>query len=163
MGGPYNNTKDPSCPSYKPVWTYFSPDKGATWRSAGCYATEIDASKALTRMRNMDPAKLEKRRQELERKKAQDSAAAPVPEPQHQVVVPAPEPAAPVATHSKEYPLKFKGAFGLTVETRTYPTPEMKARAQDLWDRDRKILELDGSINEKYVTKQQEISVIPGH
>lgn len=38
---------DQSCPSYKPIWAYFSNDNGASWMQVGCYATQIDATRAL--------------------------------------------------------------------------------------------------------------------
>ena len=38
---------DQSCPSYKSIWAYFSNDNGASWMQVGCYATQIDATKAL--------------------------------------------------------------------------------------------------------------------
>ncbi len=40
---------DKNCPSYKPLWVYVSKDNGSNWIQAGCYATEIDARKALNK------------------------------------------------------------------------------------------------------------------
>ncbi|MDX9951429.1 MAG: zinc-ribbon domain-containing protein [Methylophilaceae bacterium] len=71
------------------------------------------------------------------------------------------ETAAPAA--EPVYEARFQGLFGLVDEKRRYPTAEMKARAQALWDKERKILEPDGSINEQYAQKQKSDSVIPGH
>ena len=47
----------------------------------------------------------------------------------------------------------FQGAFGRVVEKRSYPSEEMKLRALGLWAAEWKILEPDGTINEKYVVK----------
>lgn len=60
------------------------------------------------------------------------------------------------------YLAKFKGAFGKVEERRSYPTEEMRQSALDLWDKERKILEPDGSINEKHVPKKQGTCPIPG-
>lgn len=73
------------------------------------------------------------------------------------VETPTPTPAAPI------YEVRFKGLLGLVDEKRSYPTAEMQQRAKALWDKERKILELDGSINDRYAQKQSAGSVIPGH
>ena len=54
------------------------------------------------------------------------------------------------------YEAKFKGVFGITIEERLYPTEEMRENALELWASERKILEPDGTINEKHVVKQPE-------
>jgi hypothetical protein len=72
-------------------------------------------------------------------------------------VVETPAPAAPI------YEVRFKGLLGLVDEKRSYPTAEMQQRAKALWDKERKILEPDGSINDRYAPKQSSGSVIPGH
>lgn len=90
-------------------------------------------------------------------------AADPVVIPQKPVVesntaiVETPAPATPV------YEVRFKGLLGLVDEKRSYPTAEMQQRAKALWDKERKILEPDGSINDRYAQKQSSGSVIPGH
>lgn len=57
----------------------------------------------------------------------------------------------------------FRRIFGIVVTERSYPTEEMKQRALDLWTREQKILEPNGSINTKYVLKPETFSPIPGH
>jgi len=59
------------------------------------------------------------------------------------------------------YKEKFRGAFGMIVAKRAYPTKEMANRAQELWRRERKILEPDGSITVMQ-EESKEPSVIPG-
>jgi hypothetical protein len=66
-------------------------------------------------------------------------------------------------TDENGYVAKFKGAFGKVVERRSYPTEEMRQQALDLWHRELKILEPDGSINDKYVPKKQGFCPIPGN
>jgi ribosomal protein L40E len=60
------------------------------------------------------------------------------------------------------YKAQFRQLFGLKVIERTYPTMEMKQRALQLWTREQKILEPDGTINDKYAPKPTS-SPIPGH
>jgi hypothetical protein len=63
-----------------------------------------------------------------------------------------------------EYPAKFKGAYGKVEERRTYPTEEMKNKAVDLWDREGKILEPDGTITTPAsMVKKTDVPGIPGH
>ncbi len=64
---------------------------------------------------------------------------------------------------NQEYTVHFKTVFGLIpLEKRTYPNAEMKRKAIELWENGHHILELDGSINDKYAAKQKESSPIPG-
>jgi hypothetical protein len=64
---------------------------------------------------------------------------------------------------NQEYTVHFKTMFGLIpLEKRTYPNAEMKRKAIELWENGHHILELDGSINDKYAAKQKESSPIPG-
>jgi ribosomal protein L40E len=63
---------------------------------------------------------------------------------------------------SKAYKAQFRQLFGMVVIERTYPSMAMKQRALRLWTREQKILEPDGSINDKYAP-QRKASPIPGH
>jgi hypothetical protein len=63
---------------------------------------------------------------------------------------------------SKAYKAQFRQLFGMKVIERTYPSMAMKQRALKLWTREQKILEPDGSINDKYAPARQP-SPIPGH
>jgi hypothetical protein len=63
---------------------------------------------------------------------------------------------------SHRYVVTFKRFWGPILEERVYPTREMSMRAQDLWYREGKILEVDGSINEAYVVKPKDFSPVPG-
>ena len=67
------------------------------------------------------------------------------------------------AESGESYPANFNLALGVIVETRTYPSKKMKQRAMELWASEKKILEPDGSINDKYVLKKSDFSPIPGH
>lgn len=61
------------------------------------------------------------------------------------------------------YKVAFKVGFGQLVETRTYPSKQMRNRALELWTLEQKILEPDGTVNDKYVLKEDEFRPIPGH
>lgn len=61
------------------------------------------------------------------------------------------------------YKVAFKVGFGQLAETRTYPSKQMRNRALELWTLEQKILEPDGTVNDKYVLKEAEFSPIPGH
>jgi len=61
------------------------------------------------------------------------------------------------------YKVAFKVGFGQLVETRTYPSKQMRNRALELWTLEQKILEPDGTVNDRYVLKENEFSPIPGH
>ena len=63
---------------------------------------------------------------------------------------------------SKAYKAQFRQLFGMKVIERTYPSMAMKQRALKLWTREQKILEPDGTINDKYAPQPQP-SPIPGH
>lgn len=63
---------------------------------------------------------------------------------------------------SKAYKAQFRQLFGMVVIERTYPSMAMKQRALRLWAREQKILEPDGSINDKYAPERK-ASPIPGH
>ena len=156
---------DPQCPSYKSVWAYYSSDKGINWKRAGCYATEIDAAKGISaatsqaeRSRKVvDNATAKRAADQANANAAPAPVASPLPE-QH-----TPNASTPSANEPAGFEAKFKGAFGLTVEKRTYRTAEMKHKALNLWDKERKLLEPDGSINEKYTIQPQSSGMIPGH
>jgi hypothetical protein len=64
---------------------------------------------------------------------------------------------------SPQYVVSFKRFWGPVLEERVYPNRRMTRRARLLWDREGKILEVDGSINEKYVVKPKTFSPIPGY
>lgn len=160
-----DTTIDPGCPVYKAIWAYYSSDKGVSWKRAGCYATEIDANKGLNAAR-LAAAALAKKQAEpmLSAKTPTETVPAMMPANPGTVAKPAVEAHVPVpaAKAGEDYPVKFKGAFGMTVETRTYRSAEMKQKAQELWDKERKLLEPDGSINTRHVQPQTS-GVIPGH
>ena len=61
------------------------------------------------------------------------------------------------------YKVAFKVGFGQLAETRTYPSKQMRNRALELWTLEQKILEPDGTVNDKYVLKEAEFRPIPGH
>lgn len=63
---------------------------------------------------------------------------------------------------NKGYKAQFRQLFGMKVIERTYPSMAMKQRALQLWTREQKILEPDGTINDKYAPKAAP-SPIPGH
>lgn len=188
VGGVSDNVRDPGCLYDKQIWAYFSNDKGKTWNSAGCYATEAEATKGVTEARRLaalKPPKAESKSADaVEKVKSEQLKADKVKKTaadkhdgnsteQAQQASPAgggqdtpPAPAVPSHTPTKaaSYHVQFKGAFGLVIlEERHYPNPEMKQKALELWDSDQKILEPDGSINEKYVIKQPKAVGIPGH
>lgn len=64
---------------------------------------------------------------------------------------------------SSGYKVAFKVGFGQLAATRTYPSKQMRNRALELWTLEQKILEPDGTVNDKYVRKEAEFSPIPGH
>lgn len=197
FGALANNIIDPTCPVYKPVWAYLSKDEGANWLKVGCYATEIDAEKAIDKahkgMLLADKQSKEKAKTDLpvvatnaEVKRAHKAAeehktkpeehkskpenktaseVTPVSEaepPMHEHAVPEPEKSASGA--QKGYVAQFKGGLGfVSVASRTYPTEEMKKKALDMWDKDMRILEPDGTINEKYMLKKPSAMPMPGH
>lgn len=61
------------------------------------------------------------------------------------------------------YKVAFRVGFGQLAETRTYPSKQMRNRALELWTLEQKILEPDGTVNDKYVFKEDEFNPIPGH
>jgi len=64
---------------------------------------------------------------------------------------------------SEDLTVNFRTAFGLvSVEKRTYPNAEMKNKAIKMWDNGQRLLEPDGSINEKYMVKPKDSNEIPG-
>ena len=71
-----------------------------------------------------------------------------------------------VPTHqgkcNPQYVVSFKRFWGPVLEERVYPNRKMTSRARTLWDREGKILEADGTINDKYVVKPKTFSPIPG-
>ena len=86
----------------------------------------------------------------------------PAPPPLAAQADPQPETSA-TAESNERYQANFNLALGVIVETRTYPSKKMKQRAMELWATEKKILEPDGSINDKYVLKKSDFSPIPGH
>jgi len=179
VGGASDNIKDASCVTDKPVWTYFSADKGVTWTSAGCYATEDEARIGLSEARKLaflKPTKQEPKPAELVEKTKNETAKKQAND-KHENHVAEQKPAANAEAHEElpvsqpsyttaagtSYKAQFKGAFGLILmEERHYPTAEMKQKALDLWDKKQEILEPDGTINDKYVVKQPKAGGIPG-
>lgn len=61
-----------------------------------------------------------------------------------------------------QYVVSFKRFWGPVLEERVYPNRKMTRRARTLWDREGKILEADGTINDKYVVKPKTFAPIPG-
>lgn len=61
-----------------------------------------------------------------------------------------------------QYVVSFKRFWGPVLEERVYPNRKMTKRARTLWDREGKILEADGTINDKYVVKPKTFAPIPG-
>lgn len=64
---------------------------------------------------------------------------------------------------SPQYVVSFKRFWGPVLEERVYPNRKMTRRAQSLWDREGKILEADGTINDKYSVKPKTFTPIPGY
>lgn len=62
-----------------------------------------------------------------------------------------------------KFKAEFKGIFGQVVATRSYPSKKMRRKAQNLWAREGKILEPDGSIYQPYESAPSSLSPIPGH
>jgi len=179
IGGVSDNIRDVSCVADKPIWTYFSADKGVTWTSAGCYATEDEARTGLSEARKiafLKPTKQEPKPAELV-DKAKNEMAKKQANDKHENHVAEQKPATNTEAHEElavsqpsyttaagtSYKAQFKGAFGLILmEERHYPTAEMKQKALELWDKKQEILEPDGTINDKYVVKQPKAGGIPG-
>jgi hypothetical protein len=61
-----------------------------------------------------------------------------------------------------QYVVSFKRFWGPVLEERVYPNRKMTRRARILWDSEGKILEADGTINDKYVVKPKTFAPIPG-
>lgn len=165
IGGTASKIKDPVCVEAKPVWAHYSEDGGTTWKRAGCYATEAEARQGLSNVLGLaesatdkKPASQKNVETKSEKKVVTQAQVAQLPK--HTI-----PPAQHDAEHApKGYHVSFKGPFGITVEKRTYPTEQMRQQALDLWDREKKILEPDGSINDKYVLRSKPVSgLIPGH
>jgi hypothetical protein len=57
----------------------------------------------------------------------------------------------------------FRRNWGPVLEERVYSSEEMSQRARELWQREGKILEPNGGINESYVVKPKAFTPIPGH
>lgn len=121
--------------------------------------TESTAAKSKSTTSKKAPAKKSTTSKKA-KPKATTPEAAPKPTPATPIATPQPAPAAP----AKTYPAKFKGAFGKVVERRTYPTEEMKNRAVNMWDREGKILEPDGTITvPAHALKKEDAPGVPGH
>lgn len=157
--------KDAVCPADKPIWAHYLDNDGL-WKRAGCYAAEADARSGLSVLLGSNTPTLAAQDAPQSGPKTEssprlDSAA-------KQKHTPRVEDTEPKHIDSKsgslaEFTVSFELAFGIVVESRTYPTLQMKRKALDLWKRERKILEPDGTINEKYVLRPQSPGPIPGH
>jgi len=159
IGAAASKIKDSSCSTDKPIWAHYSEDDGATWKRAGCYATEAEARQGLNNALGVVGPATHKSASQPKKliEKSEKSAAKPLKNS-------APQLAADDESAPKNYYATFKGAFGITVEKRSYHSEQMKQKALDLWEREKKILEPDGSINDKYVLKPKPASgLIPGH
>lgn len=109
------------------------------------------------------PASSKAARKPAKPQKAASPAATPQPPDDSHSVATNPSADQTVAAPAVTYELHFTGLFGLIDEKRSYPSAEMRQKAKALWDKERKILEPDGSINEQYAQKQNSGNVIPGH
>lgn len=232
-----DNIKDQSCPSYKPIWAYFSKDNGVSWLQVGCYATEIDATKALNKAittgyvknnKSMNannsavksdgennsvanpsntaptpPSTGSKSIQDIfnnpynkpadsEKKSDNSDRSRPLAEPinSEQKTDNKKEQQTNSASNGEVRPsqsannetgvvdaekenrderhqnltVRFKLLFGLIpVEKRTYPNEEMREKALYLWKKEQKLLEPDGTINEKYAIKNHNDDAIMHH
>jgi hypothetical protein len=188
VGGVSDSVRDPGCLYDKQIWAYFSNDKGKTWSSAGCYATEAEATKGVTEARRLaalkpsksesksadvaEKAKSEPLKADKAKKTVTDKHDSSLTEQAQQAspaggaqeTPPAPATSTQGPTKAASYHVQFKGAFGLVIlEERHYASQEMKQKALELWDSEQKILEPDGSINEKYVIKPPKAVGIPGY
>jgi hypothetical protein len=236
---PGGMTIDASCPTYKPVWAYVSLDKGLSWIQVGCFATEIDAEKAISKaqqtgvvkpiqngvvvgkIKSAEPtsavidsadepqiqapnnnlgtilpspeiktidtkpiepkpleakpaeAKTEEKHSVIElvnTKPAQPSTEVKVVKEAKEEQAPAAQKTEPAKVAksektkvSEDLTVNFRTAFGLvSVEKRTYPNAEMKHKAIKMWDNGQRLLEPDGSINDKYMVKPKDSNAIPG-
>lgn len=192
FGALANRVLDPTCPEFKPVWAYFTLDNGATWQHAGCYATEIDAEKALSKARKGLPIPAEtalakqtsptdttdgdkKSDKSKEKSIAKPTELNPAehllaPSIAHEPIQAKQELASAeshpdhkvIEVHPK-YEATFTTGLGLfTVAKRAYPTEEMKNKAIAQWKKDMRILELDGTLNDEYAIKKPEVTPFPG-
>lgn len=161
IGAAASKIKDPTCNEDKPVWAHYSEDDGVTWKRAGCYATEAEARQGLSNILGIATPDVQKSTVAVQKAPETKREKPAVRQNHlHSVAPPTPED----NDSPKKYHANFKGPFGIIVEKRTYPTEEMKKKALALWGSERKILELDGSINDKYVLRQPQTSgPIPGH
>jgi hypothetical protein len=64
---------------------------------------------------------------------------------------------------AQRHVVTFKRNWGPVLAERVYTSEEMARRARDLWQREGKILEPNGRINETYVVKPKAFTPIPGH
>lgn len=226
---PGGMTIDASCPTYKPIWAYVSLDKGLSWIQVGCFATEIDAEKAISKaqqtglvrpmqhgivvgkiksaeptsaviespdepqtqspnnnlgtilpppeIKPIEPKPAEAKADEKHSAIEQVNSKTAQPSTEVKVIKEAKEEQAPAAQKTEpakvvkpeknkateDLTVNFRTAFGLvSVEKRTYPNAEMKHKAIKMWDNGQRLLEPDGSINEKYMVKPKDSSEIPG-
>lgn len=235
---PGGMTIDASCPTYKPVWAYVSLDKGLSWIQVGCFATEIDAEKAISKaqqtgvvkpmehsvvgkiksaeptstvIESADEPQMQAPNNNLgtiltppeiktsevkpiEPKPVEAKPAEAKTEEKHSVIEPVNTKPAQATTEEKvvkeakefqapatqktesakiakpektkaseDLTVNFRTAFGLvSVEKRTYPNTDMKNKAIKMWDNGQRLLEPDGTINEKYMVKPRDSNAIPG-
>jgi hypothetical protein len=251
--------RDQSCPSYKPIWSYLTKDNGLSWVRVGCFATQVDANKALSKamvssktmasgtVKNSSPtnaapiasdkksdvtvqnsatitpapgsvpttnsiqdifnnpynkpASAEKQVDKIPEKpiannmaessnEAQKSDKKTDQQEEHAAPVEAQKEVASVTNETntstiekesesenehfnektgspEKHPnltVRFKLLFGLIpVEKRTYPNEEMRDKAISMWKRDQKLLEPDGTINEKYAFRTRNENTIMRH
>ena len=64
---------------------------------------------------------------------------------------------------AQRHVVTFRRNWGPVLEERVYSSEEMSRRARELWQREGKILEPNGRINETYVVKPKGFTPIPGH
>lgn len=235
-----DDIKDQSCPSYKPIWVYFSKDNGASWMQVGCYATQIDATKALNkaiasgvvknnRILNSNnnavksdgvnnnpivnpsdtnpapppassnsiqdifnnpfnkPAEPEKQNekpveksqtfnatepihaeQKIDAKTEQQTHLVPISEVKESATANEPTGIASEKENREDkhqnLTVRFKLLFGLIpIEKRTYPNEEMREKALFLWKKEQKLLEPDGTVNERYAFRSHNNEAIIHH
>lgn len=184
---------DPTCPDYKPIWAYYTVDEGGSWLKAGCYATEIDAEKALAKaskglitpneamaQETSEPKAIENKTNESKADKTKSKLVKTLEPTSSETATVAPtvhesnvSKADIVSTESHDehkvievhpkYEASFTAGLGLfTVAKRAYPTEEMRNKALAQWNKDMRILEPDGTLNDAYAIKKPEVTPIPG-
>jgi hypothetical protein len=64
---------------------------------------------------------------------------------------------------AQRHVVTFRRNWGPVLEERVYGSEEMSRRARQLWQREGKILEPNGRINDTYIVKPKTFTPIPGH